>query len=68
MSFVEPLDSAETRLCKVSNALKDRTFLTAMVASVRVSGVAKTSNRCQGIDAAQLARNWGIDCTWRKRR
>jgi len=59
MCFEEPLDSAETMLCEVSNALSDRTFLTAMVANVRVSCV-KTSDRCQGIDAAQLAPNWGI--------
>jgi hypothetical protein len=54
MCFEEPLDSAETMLCEVSNALSDRTFLTAMVANVRVSGV-KTSDRRQGINAAQLA-------------
>jgi hypothetical protein len=59
MCFEEPLDSAETMLCEVSNALSDHTFLTAMVANVRVSSV-KTSDRCQSIDAAQLARNWGI--------
>jgi hypothetical protein len=46
-------------LGEVSNALSDRIFLTAMVANVRVSGV-KASDRCQGIDAAQLAQNWGI--------
>jgi len=57
--FRGALDSAETMLCEVSNALSDRTFLTAMVANVRVSGV-KTSDRRQGINAAQLARNWGI--------
>jgi len=54
MCFEEPLDSAETMLCEVSNAFSDRTFLTAMVANVRVSGV-KTSDRRQGINAAQLA-------------
>jgi len=53
MSFEKPLDSAETMLYEVSNALSDRTFLTAMVANVRVSGV-KSSDRRQGIVGSKL--------------
>jgi hypothetical protein len=67
LCFEGPLDSAEAMLGEVSNALSDRIFLTAMVANVRVSGV-KASDRCQGIDAAQLAQTGESDCTWRKRR
>jgi hypothetical protein len=41
MLHKEPLVSAETMLCEVSNTLSDCTLLTAMVANVRVSGMAE---------------------------
>jgi hypothetical protein len=61
-------------LSDISSTLCDSTFLTAMVANAQVSGRSnnvsglringvsgvKTSDRHHGIDAATLARNWGI--------
>lgn len=43
----------------LSNTLSDRTFVSAMIANVNVSGVT-SSDRRDGVDAATLARNWGI--------
>ena len=61
--------SSELLLSAVSNTLSDRTFLTAMVANVHVSGLGTssrqvsgltTSDRRDGVNAATLVRNWGI--------
>ena len=62
-------DSSEFLLAAVSNTLSERTFLTAMIANVHVSGTGTsncqvsgvtTSDRRNGVDAPTLARNWGI--------
>ena len=43
----------------LSNTLRDRTFVSAMIANVNVSGVT-SSDRRDGVDATTMARNWGI--------
>ena len=43
----------------MSRTLSDRTFVLSMIANVNVSGTT-SGDRHDGVDAATLARNWGI--------
>ena len=52
-------DSLEFQVSALSNTLSDRTFVSAMIANVNVSGFT-SSDRRDGVDATTLARNWGI--------
>ena len=52
-------DSSEFQVSALSNTLRDRTFVSAMIANVNVSGVT-SSDRRDGVDATTLARNWVI--------
>ena len=52
-------DASDFQVAAMSSTLSDRTFVSAMIAKVNVSGI-KSGNFRNGVDAVTLARNWGI--------
>ena len=52
-------DALEFQVAAMSSTLSDRTFVSAMISKVNVSGIT-SGNRSDSVDTVTLARKWGI--------